>query len=726
MIPGAKKPAFTLHDIFLYLGVATKHARLMIILICFALTAGLTYYVFAKPVYYAHALIHLDYLPRPLDTEKIYDDGRLAAFVTQFTEPQIMLRTARALGVDTSGRELERKYLFKFRASLDSEKNIDVELYPYSADWAHRWTETMVREFLAYRQEKRLEDKQHLVSVYSEELKEVVSRLDQQFSEKLDFEDQQDLTRTLILINSINTLPSELARLQKRIDELGRVRVRLQDANLDSVAKLSLIAGAEDAETRLNLGQIVDQPQQPADGGGGGDQKEKKQSGDTAGAVVDLTMLKSLHPWDELAQEQQRIKKQIDEALRTYLPTAGHMIPLQKSLDLVNQRLDAELAVALNRFDLQYQELLNKKAVLEAKLPQYEELTRKHAKLLSQLKIFDLSRLPYDDYLANMKKEMNEVEFAGEKERINLRYAGLKEVRDDPVSPNRLRIVILSLVLGVGLAIGVPFLIEYLDHTMTNIEEIERSFRLRGLGIVPQAKPSETFVSSDQDMPLKNGLVENFRVIRTNVLSMGAISKQPHVVMVTSAMPKEGKTVVSANLAASFALTGAKTLLIDTDLRRGRLHRLFGYRKEPGLSNVLSGECTLEEAFRPTTQENLTVLSAGRHLESGTELLGSANFAALLTGLRDRFERIVIDTPPVLGLSETSIMQNLVDGVLFVIWTGHTPARGVQSAIDTLRANGANFYGFVLNRLDLDATQNYYQYFYYSYDYYYHQTAETT
>ncbi|MEI9896293.1 MAG: CpsD/CapB family tyrosine-protein kinase [Chthoniobacter sp.] len=144
------------------------------------------------------------------------------------------------------------------------------------------------------------------------------------------------------------------------------------------------------------------------------------------------------------------------------------------------------------------------------------------------------------------------------------------------------------------------------------------------------------------------------------------------------------------------------------------------------MSNILLGEATLDEAFRPSPQENLTILSAGRHLENGTELLGSPQFAALIHRLRDRFERIVIDTPPVLGLSETSIMQSLVDGVLFVIWTGHTPVRGVQSAIDALRANGANFYGFVLNRLDLTTTQNYYQYYYYSHDYYYQQAIEGT
>src|SRR5260221_11124735 len=104
MIPGTKKPAFTLHDVFLFLAIASKHARLMVLLVCFALTVGLTYYVFAKPVYYAHALVHLDYLPRPLDTEKIYEDGRLSAFVAQFTQPQIGERTPRALGVDSGGR----------------------------------------------------------------------------------------------------------------------------------------------------------------------------------------------------------------------------------------------------------------------------------------------------------------------------------------------------------------------------------------------------------------------------------------------------------------------------------------------------------------------------------------------------------------------------------------------------------------------------------------------
>ena len=273
------------------------------------------------------------------------------------------------------------------------------------------------------------------------------------------------------------------------------------------------------------------------------------------------------------------------------------------------------------------------------------------------------------------------------------------------------------------LAIGVPFLIEYLDHTLSNMEEVEATFQLRGLGIIPKlGTTDEQTALLDRHTAKETNLLENFRVIRTNLLSMGAVTKAPQVVIVTSAMPKEGKTFVSSNLALSFAQTGAKTLLMDTDLRRGRLHRLFGYRKQPGLSGVLMDQVPLDEAIRPTSSENLFMLSAGQHLETGTELLGSQKFIDILAELRKRFDRIVMDTPPVLGLSETSILQNHVDGVLFVIWSGQTPIKSVKAAIEILQSNGANFYGFVLNRLDLSATANYYQYYYYSHDYYYQYT----
>jgi capsular exopolysaccharide synthesis family protein len=183
-------------------------------------------------------------------------------------------------------------------------------------------------------------------------------------------------------------------------------------------------------------------------------------------------------------------------------------------------------------------------------------------------------------------------------------------------------------------------------------------------------------------------------------------------------MPQEGKTVVAANLAMSFATKGEKTLLVDGDLRRGRLHRLFGCQNKPGLSDVLSKYNSLADACRPSGNENLTIMTCGKHLNWASELLDTPSFINLMQDLRSQYQRIIIDTPPVLGLSETSIMQRMADSVLLVIWSSHTQMPNIKDAIVALQTNGAKFAGFVLNRLDFSAFANRYKYFYYSPRYY--------
>lgn len=725
MIPGLKARVFSLHDVLMYVAIGRKHLRLMALLICFSLMCGLTFYIFARPVYHAQALIQVDDVSRPIDTDKIYQDSRFQAIPMQLTAPHILKRTAAALGVNASNRDLERTYLTKVRAVYNSQSNLVVDIWVALPELADRWTETMVREFLAYRAEKRVEDRDNLEKTYATEIKEVLGRMDRQFADKMNLQDERGLTEALVRLKSIGSLPEDLSRLQSRIDEMGRIRIRLQDPALqdDVVAKLSLISSAEDKGDPLRVGQSISTVSKEKTGGDGGNKE-----GDTTvqNVIVVPSLIKSAHPWDMLLQEQEQVKAEIDELSKTFLPTSGKMIEPRKKLDAINEKLEAEYRTAQRRFDLEFQELINKKSDLEGKMPEYKAINDKYHRLLAEIGVHDQSQLPFTSYLAEMQKRREAVSFAGEKERINLQYAGLIESHDRPVSPNRFKLLLVSLFVGIVLAIGVPFLIEYLDHTLVNLDQVESAFQMRGLGIVPQIDASSigaaALISRDENR--KDALIENFRVIRTNVLSMGNLTKQPHVMMVTSAMPKEGKTVVSSNLAVSFAHTGARTLLVDTDLRRGRLHRLFGYRKDPGLSNVLLNEVSLEQACRPTGQENLWILSAGRHLEIGTELLGSPRFAELMQTLRERYDRIVVDTPPVLGLSETAMMQSLVDGVLFVIWTGNTPARSAKAAVDMLTANGANFYGFVLNRLDLSASANYYQYYYYSHDYYYQHPLE--
>jgi len=726
MIPGLKKRVFNFHDLMMYVALVRKHIRLMVLLVCLMLLVGLNWYVFARPVFVARALVRLDYIVQPLDTDKLYRDARPGLVVKELNADYMVARTAKALGLHGDIKTIRMDYIVKQRINYNAERNLDFEIYATNPVLAQKWTQELIHQFTVYREQKRIRDRDAVVQTYLKQMGEVTGKIESTRNSKFDQRGEQNVTATEIEVNRMKSIPSDLVFLHKRIDDVGRVQVKLNDPNLDAVAKLSLIASLDDRANNLTLGQDVkittnQSPAQVPDGEKEGVGAAPAQKG--ADVVVLPSMVKSAEPWEELERQARQIKQSVAQASKTYLPGHRVMLALNKQLDEVNRKLEVELQVAQNRVALEYQDLLNRRADLEAKLPAYEDINKKMAKIDQDAKIFEASQLPWQHYYADMKKRLEALDYASDKERIDLDYLGIAYTKNTPVSPTRGKIALFSLVMGLVLALGLPFLIEYLDHTMSNMEQVESAFQLRGLGIVPkvedQAASRQALINREEG---ENNLVENFRVIRTNLLSMGALSKAPHVTMVTSAIPKEGKTVVSSNLAISFSQTGARTLLVDTDLRRGRMHRLFGYRKSPGLCDVLLGDCSLEEACRPTTHENLTILSAGRHLDTGTELLGSQHFAQIMAELRTKYDRIVVDTPPVLGLSETSVLQSFVDGVLFVIWSGNTPIRMMQSAIEMLQANGANFYGFVLNRLDLNASTNYYQYYYYSHDYYYHTT----
>lgn len=716
MIPGLKARVFSLHDVLMYVALARKHLRLMVLLMTFSLMCGLTYYIFARPVYHAQALVHVEYIARPGDAEIINRDSTLQVFPAKLTAPHILERTALALGVNASNRDLERTYMTKVKGTYDSQNNLIVDVWVSRPELAEGWTEAMVHEFLAYRLEKRRADRESTHALLATDIEELTKKMGIQLSQQQSIEAAGGLTEIQIALRRLGNVPSEIARVQTQLDEMGKARIQLQDASYDVVAKLSLISKIEmDAQNHaLRIGDIV---------------PTKKKEGEKIVPPIIIPQIINAHPehpWDELVREREKINAEVAELGKTYLPGSHKMLAPMKKLSDIEGKLEAQYQTAQQRFDLTFQQLLNDKETLQNNLPEFKTANEKQQQIIMSLGIKEDAEGQFRTFLVQSIQQRDLIEYGNEKERIDLEYAGLIDSQDRPVSPNRLKLIALSFIIGLALALAVPFAIEYLDHTLRSLDEVENTFHMRALGIVPQIETSTSGSAAliNREENHRDSLIENFRVIRTNVLSMGNLTKQPHVVMVTSAMPKEGKTVVSSNLAVSFAHTGARTLLMDTDLRRGRLHRLFGYRKDPGLSNVLLGEVTLEDACRPTGQENLSILSAGRHLDSGTELIGSARFREIMETLRQRYDRIVVDTPPVLGLSETSIMQSLVDGVLFVIWTGHTPARSARTAVDMLTANGANFYGFVLNRLDLSATANYYQYYYYSHDYYYQRPLE--
>ncbi len=706
----------------MYVALLAKHVRLIVLLITFSLTAGLAYYVYAKPVYYSRALVNYRSLRLPVDTEHVFNDSSYHTIPKDIMAPHILLRTAKRLGYQGTILNLERNYLRRVLVKFDEQKNIEIEVWPYVASWAQAWPETMFEEYLAYRDEQRAKYRDGAMKSYATEMEGISARMEKVLAERFNLKDTNEVTSAQIELNKFRSIPMHLALLSFRLTERDLVRKSIQDPEMSLLDKLSILSSANDG-MKLNLGQTVSQNSMGQAGAGRAPALGFAQER-PAQIVVSPEMLDGTGAskrWPELDRERRRVLALRKEYDRIYLSANPKMMALNKKIAELDRELQAEYESAKNQFDLEYAGLLDQQRELQEKLPDYERANRRYEKVNQDTAKFDSGQLAWQTMYAELAKQVTAFDFGGQKERVHMNYSGITEIRDViPVSPNRLKLVMISLGIGLMLSIGIPFLIEYLDYTVSDVAQAEGMLTMRGLGIVPKMMQgqSESMALLSKQEKSSLHLVENFRVIRTNLLLNTGKSKIHQVIMVASAMPREGKTAISSNLALSFADKGEKTLLIDCDLRRGRQHRLFGLSAGPGLSNIFLEKATLEEACRPSGHENLDILTCGRHASGVTDSLGEPVFENLLTELRQRYQRIVIDTAPVLGLAETSTMQRMIDGVMFVISGNHTPVRSVKAAVEILQANGANFFGFVLNRIDLSTATNYYKYYYYSYQYY--------
>lgn len=720
MIPGLKKRKVSLHDVFMYVALAQKHVRLIGLIIATCFLGGLNYYIYSKPVYYSKAVVRVDYVPQPMDVQAVFHDAQMGTIYSELNSPVVIEKTAARFGIHDSARNIQSKWIRQMKLTGGGGRTLQIETYAISKDLTLNWAKVLIEEHERFRRERHQREKDSIYNSYAEAIQDAATKMGESLDQKMTLQDNNKTLQTMLQLQKLQSLPAELVRMRKRIDDMGRVKLQLEDPSLDTISKLSLIAGVENdkqlaATSALKLGDQVDwTPQARANG-----VADAAPAQPPASVIVVPALAPQQSPWQDYDRQLQEVRKEMGEKSSLFLPGHRVMRALQAKQDDLTQKLEVEFLGAKKRFDLEYQEAINRGRELEGQTGEYANAIRESQMVNSQNAIFRLSRLSWETMISEMQKKIESLEYAWDRERVDLTFLAVRDASDRPVSPDFIKSMFVAIAMAGMLGLGVPFLIEYLDHTIHSLDEVENACQLRGLGIVPKHqsnRPMSLLASGENS---GHDLVENFRVIRTNLLSIGSVGAKPHVVMVSSAMPKEGKTVVSSNLAISFARNGGRTLLLDIDLRRGRMHRLFGYRKSPGLSNVLLDEVSLQDACRPTSYENLFVLSAGKHLDTGTELLASDKFTNILAQLRQQFDHVIIDTPPVLGLSDTSIIQKLVDGVLFVIWSGNTPMTSVKAAVDMLQKHGANFYGFVLNRLDLDATQNYYQYYYYSHDYYY-------
>jgi capsular exopolysaccharide synthesis family protein len=218
-------------------------------------------------------------------------------------------------------------------------------------------------------------------------------------------------------------------------------------------------------------------------------------------------------------------------------------------------------------------------------------------------------------------------------------------------------------------------------------------------------------------LKLKDPVTETYRSLRTN-LSFSSLDNPIKSIMVTSAGPSEGKSLTCANLAISFAETGRKTLIIDADLRRPTQHKLFNIDKKPGLSNYMVEEATLDDIIYEAGIDYLNIIPVGKTPPNPAEILASQKFAELMKTLQSKFDVLLLDSPPVISVTDPILISLNVGGVLFVLKFGATDKQLAISAIDRLKKSRANIIGAVLNETQFHRGYGYYRYYNY-YNYYY-------
>jgi capsular exopolysaccharide synthesis family protein len=286
----------------------------------------------------------------------------------------------------------------------------------------------------------------------------------------------------------------------------------------------------------------------------------------------------------------------------------------------------------------------------------------------------------------------------------------------NPVKPRKALTLLLGMIGGMGLGFALAFFANYLDDSVKSQDDVETYLRLNFLGYIPNIK-SNSLVERDQQAHLhpQSNAAEGFRTVRA-AISLVHKSDKFKVLAFTSTIPSEGKSLVTSNLAIVTAQTGVRTLLIDADLRRPSMHKAFQMQSPVGLSAYLTGQVTdVDEIIRKTEIPNLDIMCCGAVPDNPSELVGSKKMGELLNAVRDKYDRVFVDCPPVSAVSDPLMVASRTDGIVFVTKFNKIRRDHARRTVQRIQDAGVFILGNVINDIDFEGKDSYY------YSYYYYQ-----
>ncbi len=401
-----------------------------------------------------------------------------------------------------------------------------------------------------------------------------------------------------------------------------------------------------------------------------------------------------------------------------YLADHPKLLECREKLGFAEHDFERDLSNIVIGSEAELKEAVEKERNLQAMFNSTKtevfELEKKKVELDKFKQDADSAKRQYD----SVYKRLKDIELSGLLRTSNVRVLDAARPQMGPIRPNVPQGVLMGIIGGMVMGLGLALLLEFLDSSISSQADIEDRLGMTFLGFVPTIPVS---VGGTTDLHIhrepKSLIAECMRAIRTNVLFMSP-DKPFKRMLVTSSGPQEGKSTTTINLGIAMAQSGNRVLIIDTDMRRPRLHKAFGVPNEVGVSSLVVGEGSLESAIKSTEVPGLFIMPCGPVPPNPAELLHTKAFADLLAKLSDRFDRVLLDSPPVGAVADAVVLATLVDGVVMVLKAGKTNRDVALRTVRALRDVKAPIYGAVLNDVDLERSKYGDYYYGYSYRYY--------
>ncbi len=509
----------------------------------------------------------------------------------------------------------------------------------------------------------------------------------------------------------VQTSQEKLVQYQKQHEILGiDEKQNITTSKLDELNK-ELTAAESDRMEKESVYRLVQS----------GDSDTAAAAATSAGAGTASSGL-----MEKMREQQADLKIQVAQLSTQFGTSYPKVVQLNTQLKEVDAQLQTEMIKVVSRVRSGYLAALQHETMLRQALNNQKQEANKLNESAIEYSLLKRDVESYRTLYEGLMEKLKEAGVTAGLRSNNIRSVDKARVPTYPSEPNVPRNLMFALALGLSTGIGLAFLLEGIDNTVRTPEQAQAISALPSLGMIPLGSKGSmeaaakrlTVASSREAVELvtqsrpQSQMAESYRALRTSLL-LTSLGGPPKVILITSALPQEGKTTTSINTAIVLAQKGTRVLLIDADLRRPSIHKTLGMGPKTGLSNVLTGNATLQQAvIRSSILPTLFVLTAGTPPPNPAELLASSNMRDILAELREQYDHIIVDTPPTLSVTDAVVMSTRADAVVLVIRSGQTTKQALRRARDLLMQVNARVAGVLLNAVDLTSPDYYYYYEY--------------